>query len=409
MNVQLRKGGVVHYTGSEHFEAPACNPWKGSAGYREVKDEVTCRKCLTRMAKYAEAPEVDEAEAPAAEFNEDVHVVGYSGGKVHSAMPGMPESHPYPLCRGGGQNNRVTKFRETDAPLTCATCITYAERRAAAAEIEETTMGATPEHDEATCRDLDCATCFPPYVPQVGDRIEDDHTASLGQIRTVVGIRGHLAEIKIEGPMFHAAHYGQEELNEDGTFTRVALRKAPDAAPAGPKLAPTQQQLIDHARQFGGIVYKPSGMATATANRAVAALHAAGLVESPWIGTRLTEAAPASAHAQIMAKVAKAVERGTLPPAEERPPSDCLAAHKGELWHARQFNAFWTICGQDVQGAETSDIQGVTCPHCKVIIREDRPYARKPKPAAAKGRKPPKGRVQQAEDELAKALRALRG
>lgn len=59
-----------------------------------------------------------------------VNVVSYSGGKVHSMMPGM-EEHPYPLCRGGGMNQNLTKFVTTAAPLTCKTCCTYAERRAA--------------------------------------------------------------------------------------------------------------------------------------------------------------------------------------------------------------------------------------------------------------------------------------
>jgi hypothetical protein len=73
-------------------------------------------------------PKPEPEPAPMA----DVHVVSYSGGKVHSMMPGM-EEHPYPLCRGGGMNQMVTKFHATDAPLTCKTCCTYAERRAKSA------------------------------------------------------------------------------------------------------------------------------------------------------------------------------------------------------------------------------------------------------------------------------------
>jgi hypothetical protein len=70
-----------------------------------------------------------------------VNVVSVNGGKVHSMMSGMDE-HPYPLCRGGGQNQMVTKFRAVDAPLSCKTCLTYeARRNAAAAKAEgETTM-----------------------------------------------------------------------------------------------------------------------------------------------------------------------------------------------------------------------------------------------------------------------------
>lgn len=58
----------------------------------------------------------------------DVNVISYNGGKVHTGMFG--EEDPYPLCRGGGMNQMLTKFCTTTAPLTCKTCLTYAERRA---------------------------------------------------------------------------------------------------------------------------------------------------------------------------------------------------------------------------------------------------------------------------------------
>lgn len=64
---------------------------------------------------------------PVAEPEENV--VSYNGGKVHSAMPGLG-GEAYPLCRGGGMNQLVTKFRFVKAPLSCKTCLTYAERRA---------------------------------------------------------------------------------------------------------------------------------------------------------------------------------------------------------------------------------------------------------------------------------------
>ncbi|MEU7243361.1 hypothetical protein [Streptomyces sparsogenes] len=75
-----------------------------------------------------------ETEQEADEFN--VRVVSVRGGKVHTAMPGLDdeEAHVYPLCRGGGMNQMMTKFRVIDAPLTCKTCQTYAERRAAATQ-----------------------------------------------------------------------------------------------------------------------------------------------------------------------------------------------------------------------------------------------------------------------------------
>ncbi|MEU1074352.1 MULTISPECIES: hypothetical protein [unclassified Streptomyces] len=76
-------------------------------------------------------PFEQEAKSPEPTSAPGVHVVSVRGGKVHTAMPGMPEDHAYPLCRGGGMNNLLTKFRVVAAPLTCTTCLTYAERRAA--------------------------------------------------------------------------------------------------------------------------------------------------------------------------------------------------------------------------------------------------------------------------------------
>ncbi|MFF9525419.1 hypothetical protein ACF1DV_26075 [Streptomyces achromogenes] len=70
--------------------------------------------------------------APAEEADEfSNHVVSVRGGKVHKAMPGVPEGHAYPLCRGGGMNQMLTQFVTTTAPLSCKTCQTYEERRAA--------------------------------------------------------------------------------------------------------------------------------------------------------------------------------------------------------------------------------------------------------------------------------------
>lgn len=60
MAVQLRKGGAVHY--GPHG-VPACNPWKGSANYREVTAEVTCKKCLTYMEKHGATAKPAEAES----------------------------------------------------------------------------------------------------------------------------------------------------------------------------------------------------------------------------------------------------------------------------------------------------------------------------------------------------------
>ncbi|MGW1268142.1 hypothetical protein [Streptomyces sp. NPDC002491] len=85
----------------------------------------------TSFVSPAEAVEEEPAEA-----DELPRVVSVRGGKVHTAMPGMPDDHAYPLCRGGGMNNRLTKFRVVDAPLTCKTCVMYAERRSATAQKE---------------------------------------------------------------------------------------------------------------------------------------------------------------------------------------------------------------------------------------------------------------------------------
>lgn len=65
-----------------------------------------------------------------------MNVISVRGGKVHSMMPGM-DAHPYPLCRGGGVNQSLTKFTVTAAELTCKTCLTYKERRKLREEIEE--------------------------------------------------------------------------------------------------------------------------------------------------------------------------------------------------------------------------------------------------------------------------------
>lgn len=66
MNVQLRKGGKVHYGGTG--DTPACNPWKGSAGYRVVTADINCTKCLTYVAKnVANAADTSKETAPVAE------------------------------------------------------------------------------------------------------------------------------------------------------------------------------------------------------------------------------------------------------------------------------------------------------------------------------------------------------
>ncbi|MGY5131286.1 hypothetical protein ACWGJW_02495 [Streptomyces nigrescens] len=58
------------------------------------------------------------------------NVVSVNGGKVHT-MSSDVEHGPFPLCRSGAQSSTGTEYRETDAEITCKTCVTYAERRAA--------------------------------------------------------------------------------------------------------------------------------------------------------------------------------------------------------------------------------------------------------------------------------------
>jgi hypothetical protein len=94
----------------------------------------TCEKAAEAALAAAEAATVVETEDEGMEFDEGAHVVSVNGGKVHSAMQDGTDSPAYPLCRGGGMNQNLTKFVPTSAPLTCKTCVTYAERRSAKAE-----------------------------------------------------------------------------------------------------------------------------------------------------------------------------------------------------------------------------------------------------------------------------------
>jgi hypothetical protein len=121
-----------------------------------------------------------------------VNVVSYNGGKVHSAMPGMPEGHAYPLCRGGGMNQMVTKFRTIDAPLTCKTCLTYAERRAArlATEPDSVTPEGTTDEGEtmAEMKSNDVSTDEGKAVlEQIDANVE--RASSLAEAENVEGLK----------------------------------------------------------------------------------------------------------------------------------------------------------------------------------------------------------------------------
>lgn len=136
MNVQ-RGRGVVHHT---DFNLPICGGNRSSEGYREVSAPVTCKNCLKMRAPVAEVtpkPEPEPVQPTHVEGAEALNVVSVQGGKVHTMMPDAG-ANPYPLCRGGGMNQGLTKFTATKAPLSCVTCMTYAERRATRLAAEET-------------------------------------------------------------------------------------------------------------------------------------------------------------------------------------------------------------------------------------------------------------------------------
>jgi len=71
-----------------------------------------------------------------------VRLVSYGGGKTHVES----DIANIPMCRTGGQNNRLTKFRRTTGKVTCANCLSYPYvRRAMDAEYPET----APTADES--------------------------------------------------------------------------------------------------------------------------------------------------------------------------------------------------------------------------------------------------------------------
>jgi hypothetical protein len=111
--------------------AEALDAAKAAGGRKLCKN---CLKAAEAALKAAEAAAEAETEDEGMEFDEGAHVVSVNGGKVHSAMQDGTDSPAYPLCRGGGMNQNLTKFVPTSAPLTCKTCVTYAERRSAKAE-----------------------------------------------------------------------------------------------------------------------------------------------------------------------------------------------------------------------------------------------------------------------------------
>jgi hypothetical protein len=69
MQVQLRKGGAVH---TSDDGAPNCDPWQSGNKFRTVQLEVTCKKCLTWLAKHAEAETPAEPETVTEPTAQDV-------------------------------------------------------------------------------------------------------------------------------------------------------------------------------------------------------------------------------------------------------------------------------------------------------------------------------------------------
>lgn len=42
-NLQNKRGGAVHYTTDG---TPVCDPWQPAGKFREVSDDVTCKRCI---------------------------------------------------------------------------------------------------------------------------------------------------------------------------------------------------------------------------------------------------------------------------------------------------------------------------------------------------------------------------
>lgn len=72
------------------------------------------------------------------------------------------------------------------------------------------------KHDTSTCLDLDCETCFPPYIPKTGDVLRDARGARWTVTFTGMANhnRGRIMQIR------HAVygHYADVPLNADGTI-----------------------------------------------------------------------------------------------------------------------------------------------------------------------------------------------
>ena len=166
-----------------------------------------------------------------------VNVVSYNGGKVHSSMPGQ-EERPYPLCRGGGMNQNLTKFRATDAPLTCVTCLTYAERRAArlAASDTPTDQGETMAAEKNDINTPEGAAA----LEQIEANIE--RAASLAEAENAEA----LAELENETEALIVSLSGKDSIKakkkaRDDWRAAATAQEKPKAKAKGKAVAPKEE------------------------------------------------------------------------------------------------------------------------------------------------------------------------
>lgn len=113
MNVTSKRGGKVHFAVSEEITSPKCNPWKGTANFKQTDAEVDCKTCLARYAEEAEAeapaeePEVEtpEVEEPKAQRRE------LSAARVDEEEPEIPEvaEAPEPKVKRRRRTRPTTK------------------------------------------------------------------------------------------------------------------------------------------------------------------------------------------------------------------------------------------------------------------------------------------------------------
>ncbi|MFB7185218.1 hypothetical protein ACFCZT_07840 [Streptomyces sp. NPDC056230] len=83
-----------------------------------------------------------------------MNVISVLGGKVHTrqdfppAYEGQPE-FSFPLCRTGSMTNRGTKYRDTDAAVTCTVCLSYSPTAPEAETEPQEEAFFAPEESEA--------------------------------------------------------------------------------------------------------------------------------------------------------------------------------------------------------------------------------------------------------------------